>query len=98
MAYNVDLVATVTQYEYNGTMVKIKGINHLPVAITKEVYRLRFTGKNVMDTMNKVEAYRMGEYFKYDLSVAMSEFGINIADKEYYILSVLAEKTAKEVL
>lgn len=95
MAYKADLVVEVTQYFYNGAPVSYKGINSNVTIKTTEIMRITFTGKNMAATLDAIMDYRRGEYFACDMSIAASEFGINIDDKVHQIVRVYNERTPK---
>lgn len=96
MAYKADLVVTVTQYFYDGKLLPVKEPkNHLVITQTRELMRCTFSGKNMNATLDTIMEYRRSPEFPYDLSIALSEFGINSNDKEYYRLHIWNEKTPK---
>jgi hypothetical protein len=95
MAYSLDLVVEVTQYFYNGELVNKRDVNHLVTHKTIEVMRVTFKDKNMDAAIDASDEYRRSMDCKVDISIAMSEFGINSNDTDYYFMRVWTEKTAR---
>lgn len=95
MAYKADLIVEYTQYTYNGSIVRGNNINGDVTVTTERIIQTTYKGKNMSSVLDTISEYRRSLEFKHDISVALSEFGIDSNDKESYRLRIWVERTPK---